>query len=122
MLRAIRGAIQIDRDQPELVHEATRKLFRTLMEWNGLAADQLVSLFFTMTPDLRSAFPAAAVREAGVGDVPMMCATEVAVPGALPRVIRLMAHVETALDRAEIRHPYLTGAAQLRPDLVAEAR
>lgn len=119
MLRAIRGAIQVERDRADLVDEAARTLITTLMRWNGLAPDQLVSLLFTMTPDLHSAFPATAVRAAGLSDVPMMCATEIAVLGAMPRVIRLMAHVDTAMDRAEVRHPYLAGAARLRPDLAA---
>jgi chorismate mutase len=103
------------------VHEAARDLVATLLEWNDLTPDTLVSLFFTMTPDLHSAFPATAIRAAGLDAVPMMCATEIAVPGALPRVIRLMAHVETARDRAQIRHPYLAGAARLRPDLAVAA-
>jgi chorismate mutase len=117
MLRAVRGAVQVGRDRPDLIHQATQELVLTLMEWNGLTPGDLVSLIFTVTPDLRSAFPAAAVRACGLWDVPMMCATEIPVPQALPRVIRLLAHVETDRDRSQLRHPYLGGAASLRPDL-----
>ncbi|MEV6601743.1 chorismate mutase [Actinoplanes sp. NPDC051346] len=121
MLRAIRGAIQVDHDQPELVHEAARQLVGAVLEWNRLTPSHLISLLFTVTPDLRSAFPAAAIRTMGLTNVPMICATEIAVPEALPRVIRVMAHVETTRDRSEIRHPYLRGAALLRPDLALSA-
>lgn len=117
MIRAIRGAIQISDDRPALIHEAARKLILTMLEWNEVGPDDLISILFTMTPDLNSAFPAAAARAAGLENVPMMCATEIAVPDSMPRVIRVMTHVETARPRAEIRHPYLGGAARLRPDL-----
>jgi chorismate mutase len=74
-------------------------------------------MLFTATPDLTSEFPAYAARKMGLTDVPLLCATEIAVPGAMPRVLRLMAHVETDLPRADIRHVYLRGAAALRTDL-----
>jgi chorismate mutase len=84
---------------------------------NKLAADDVISMLFTATPDLTSEFPAYAARKMGLTDVPLLCATEIAVPGAMPRVLRLMAHVETDLPRADIRHVYLRGAAALRTDL-----
>ena len=74
-------------------------------------------MLFTATPDLHSEFPALAARELGLGDVPLMCTQELDIAGALPRVVRLMAHVETDLARADIQHVYLRGAAALRRDL-----
>jgi chorismate mutase len=88
-----------------------------VLERNALAHDDVISILFTATPDLRSEFPALAARELGMGDVPLMCATEIDVPHALPRVLRLMAHVETARPRAEIQHVYLRGAVALRRDI-----
>jgi chorismate mutase len=118
-VRAVRGAIQIDRDDPAAIAAATAELLDELTARNGLRAEDFISVVFTMTPDLASGFPAAAARERGLGDVPLLCATEVGVPGALPRVIRLLAHVATERPRAAIRHVYLRGAARLRPDLAA---
>ena len=116
-VRAIRGATQVDADDREQVLDATRELVSTVMERNGLTHDDVISILFTATPDIVSEFPALAARELGFGDVPLMCATEMNVPHALPRVLRLMAHVETERPRAEIRHVYLRGAAALRTDL-----
>jgi chorismate mutase len=116
-VRAIRGATQVEADDREQVLEATRELVQTVMDRNDLDAEDLVSILFTATPDLVSEFPALAARELGLGDVPLMCATEIAVPHALPRVLRLMAHVETAKPRADIQHVYLRGAVALRRDI-----
>ena len=116
-VRAIRGATQVDADDREQVLEATRELVATVMERNALAHDDVISILFTATPDLVSEFPALAARELGFGDVPLMCATEIAVPHALPRVLRLMAHVETDRSRSEIQHVYLRGAVALRQDI-----
>ena len=119
---ALRGAIQIDRDDPDDIAAATVTLLSELRERNDLAWDDVISIVFTMTPDLTSGFPAAAARGVGLADVPMLCAVEIAVPGSLPRVIRLLAHVSTGRPRAEVAHVYLTGAAALRPDLAREVR
>jgi chorismate mutase len=116
-VRAIRGATQVDADDREQVLEATRELVSTVMERNRLTHDDVISILFTATPDLVSEFPALAARELGFGDVPLMCATEIDVPHALPRVLRLMAHVETEVPRAEIQHVYLRGATALRRDI-----
>ena len=116
-VRAIRGATQVDADDRDEVLAATRELVRTVMERNGLDPEDLISILFTATPDLVSEFPALAARELGLGDVPLMCATEIAVPHALPRVLRLMAHAETPKNRADIQHVYLRGAAALRRDI-----
>ena len=116
-VRAIRGATQVEADDRDQVLEATRELVQTVLDRNGLASEDLISILFTATPDLVSEFPALAARELGLGDVPLMCATEIAVPHALPRVLRLMAHAETPLARADIQHVYLRGAVALRRDI-----
>jgi chorismate mutase len=116
-VRAIRGATQVDADDREQVLEATRELVTAVMERNELQHDDVISILFTATPDLVSEFPALAARELGFGDVPLMCATEIDVPHALPRVLRLMAHVDTDRPRSEIQHVYLRGAVALRRDI-----
>jgi len=118
-VRAVRGAIQVDRDDPADVLAATSELLTEVVRANELGAADLISIVFTLTPDLTSCFPAAAARDLGLTDVPLLCATEVAVPGALPRVVRLLAHVESDRPRSAVRHVYLRGAARLRPDLAA---
>jgi len=116
-IRAVRGAIQLDEDERSQVLDATTELIRAVLERNGLTQEDLVSIFFTATPDLTSEFPAYAARQLGFVDVPLMCATEIAVAGAMPRVVRLLAHVETDLPRSDVHHVYLRGAAALRRDL-----
>ena len=116
-VRAVRGAIQVDDDDREQVLQATTELLEAVMQRNGLASDDLISVVFTATPDLVSEFPAYAARQMGITDVPLLCATEIAVPGAMPRVLRLLAHVDTDRPRADLRHVYLRGAANLRTDL-----
>ena len=116
-VRAIRGATQVDADDRDEVLAATRELVSTVIERNGLDGEQLISILFTATPDLTSEFPALAARELGFGDVPLMCASEIDVAHALPRVLRLMAHVETEKPRSEIQHVYLRGAVALRRDI-----
>lgn len=115
--RAIRGAIQVDADTRDDVLEGSAELVKAVLERNGLSPDDVISILFTATPDLTSEFPAYAARLLGLVDVPLMCASEIAVPGAMPRVLRLLAHVETPLARADVRHVYLRGAAALRTDL-----
>lgn len=116
-VRAIRGAIQLDVDEREHVLSSTRELVSSILEANTLTKDDVISIVFTATVDLRSEFPAVAARELGLGDVPLMCTQELDVVGAMPRVIRLMAHVNTTLSRGEITHVYLRGATALRRDL-----
>lgn len=116
-VRAVRGAIQVDADERDQVLEATTELLTAVLERNGLAPEDLISVVFTATPDLHSEFPAYAARQMGITDVPLLCAAEIDVPGAMPRVLRLLAHVETDLTRHDVRHVYLRGAAQLRTDL-----
>ena len=116
-LRAVRGAIQVERDEREEVLAASAEMVQAVLDRNGLTPDDLISVVFTATPDLTSEFPAYAARQMGIVDVPLLCATEIAVPGAMPRVLRLLAHVETDLPRSQVRHVYLRGAAALRTDL-----
>jgi chorismate mutase len=116
-VRAVRGAIQVDLDDREEILAATTELLGQVLERNGLSPDDLISVIFTVTPDLRSEFPAYAARQMGITDVPLLCAREIDVPGAMPRVLRLLAHVDTELARSQVRHVYLRGAAGLRTDL-----
>ena len=116
-VRAIRGATQLDSDEAEHLLERTAELMTTVLDRNELTPNDVISIFLTATPDLRSAFPAVAVRGIGITDVPMMCAQEIAVDGALPRVVRLMAHIDADRPRSEIRHVYLHGTTVLRDDL-----
>jgi chorismate mutase len=116
-VRAIRGATQVDADDREQILEATTELVTEVMTRNGLTTDDVISVLFTTTPDLAAEFPALAARKLGFQEVPLLCASEIAVPHALPRVIRLMAHVETARPRSEIQHVYLRGATALRLDI-----
>jgi chorismate mutase len=116
-VRAVRGATQVDADDREQILDGVAELMREVLARNQLSTDQLISVVFTATPDLTAEFPAYAARLIGITDVPFLCATEIAVPGSMPRVLRLLAHVETDLDRGELRHVYLRGAAALRTDL-----
>jgi len=104
-------------DEREHLLERSAELVKAVLEANDLENEDLISILFTVTSDLRSEFPAVAGRQIGLTDVPLMCMQEIAVPHALPRVLRLLAHVETSLTRAEVRHVYLRGAAALRTDL-----
>jgi chorismate mutase len=117
MVRAIRGAIQVDADDRASIIEGTTELVSAIMERNQLTTDDVISVLFTATPDLTAEFPALAARKLGFHEVPLICCTEIDVPGALPRVVRLMAHVETDRPRAEIQHVYLRGAVALRQDI-----
>src|SRR5919202_6690504 len=116
-VRAVRGATQVDHNDRDEILEATAELVAEVLYRNKLTPDDVISMLFTATPDLTAEFPAYAARKIGLADVPLLCATEIAVPGSMPRVLRLMAHVETNLRRADLRHVYLRGAAQLRTDL-----
>ncbi|QXJ25498.1 chorismate mutase [Actinomadura graeca] len=116
-VRAVRGATQIDADDRDQILEATTELVTEVMARNALGTDDVISVIFTVTPDLTAEFPALAARKLGFHDVPLLCATEIGVPHALPRVIRLMAHVETARPRADVQHVYLRGATALRLDI-----
>jgi chorismate mutase len=116
-VRAVRGATQVDRNDRDEVIAATAELVREVLARNELSPEQLISVIFTATPDLTAEFPAYAARAIGITDVPFLCATEIDVPGAMPRVVRLLAHADSDLSRDAVRHVYLRGAAALRTDL-----
>jgi chorismate mutase len=116
-VRAIRGAVQVDANERAAVLECTTELVTEVMSRNSLVPDDVISVLFTTTPDLTAEFPALAARKLGFQDVPLLCASEIDVPGAMPRVVRLLMHVDTARPRAAITHVYLRGAAALRLDI-----
>jgi chorismate mutase len=117
MIRGIRGAITVDADSEADIVRATKRLLLEMIERNGVRIDDIASVLFSLTPDVRSAFPALGAREMGWVHVPMLHFTEIDVPGALPRVIRVLMHVNTGRGQQEVEHVYLDGAAVLRPDL-----
>jgi len=116
-VRAVRGATQLDADDREHMLERVAEMVLDVMTVNDLDVEDFISVIFTATPDLVSEFPAYAARRLGFGDVPLICARELAVEGAMPRVVRMLAHVETDRERRDITHVYLHGAAALRRDL-----
>ena len=116
-VRAVRGAVQLDRDDAEHMHERVSELLTAILERNSLQVDDLISVIFTATPDLHSDFPAVAARKLGITDVPLVCAQELDITGAMPRVVRILAHVETDAAKSAIAHVYLGAAAALRKDI-----
>lgn len=116
-VRGIRGAITVERDDAALLLDATERLLRAIVAENDIRSDDVASALFTLTPDLVSQFPAAAARRMGWTLVPLLNFTEIAVPDGLPRVIRVLLHVNTDKRQDEIVHVYLDGARVLRPDL-----
>lgn len=115
-LFALRGATTVAADEREAILGATTELMHELLQRNALGADDLVSCLFTLTPDLHAEFPAVAAREMGLSSVPLMCAQELDVPGAMPRVIRVLVHCYLP-DGRQPQHAYLGDAARLRLDL-----
>ena len=115
--RALRGAITVARDDPGEIVGAASELLREMLERNAVDHDDVVSVIFTSTPDLTSAFPAVAARSLGLSDVALLCAAEIPVAGALPRCIRVLIHLVTDLAPGELRHVYLREARVLRTDL-----
>jgi len=113
VVRGIRGAITVARDEPALILDATERLLRAIVEANAFDADDVASV----TPDLVSEFPAAAARRMGWTLVPLLNFTEIGVPGRLERCIRVLIHINTSTGQGAIRHVYLEGAQVLRPDL-----
>ncbi|MGY1501931.1 MULTISPECIES: chorismate mutase [unclassified Streptomyces] len=116
-VRAVRGAVQLDRDEAGHMDERVSELLTAVLERNSLTADDLISVWFTATPDLHSDFPAAAARKLGIVDVPLICAQELDIEGAMPRVVRILAHIESDLPRADVAHVYLGAAGALRKDI-----
>lgn len=115
-LFALRGATTVDVNDAQDILDATEALLREILQRNALAIDDVVSCIFTLTDDLDAEFPAVAARKLGFDRVPLLCAREVAVPGSLPRVIRIMMHYY-ATESHRTQHVYLGEARQLRKDL-----
>jgi chorismate mutase len=116
-VRAVRGATQLDEDVREHMLDRVAEMVLDSMSANGLEVDDFISVIFTATSDLVSEFPAYAARQLGFGEVPLLCARELEIERSMPRVVRMLAHVESDLPRSDITHVYLHGAAALRTDL-----
>lgn len=116
-MRAIRGATMLQNNSAEEMKDATKELLFEMMLKNNVDNSDLISIILTATVDLNCAFPAAAAREMGMGDVPLLCSVEMNVVGAPEKVVRVLMHCETDLKRSEITHVYLRGAEILRQDL-----
>ncbi|HTD82819.1 MAG TPA: chorismate mutase [Gemmatimonadaceae bacterium] len=114
---AIRGATSVEQDNPQHIFDATRELLEEIVERNWLEMDEIVSVWFTVTPDLTSAFPALAAREMGWVDVPLLCACEIPVPGSMPLCLRTLVEIELHAPRPLDTHVYLREAIRLRPDI-----
>jgi len=117
LLRGLRGATTCSDDTPDAISESTQELLLQMMERNELAHDDIVSVLFTTSTDLVSAFPATSARGVGFGDIPLICASEIAVPGSKERCVRVLMHVYTTRSRSDMRHVYLRDAQSLRDDL-----
>jgi chorismate mutase len=117
-VRGIRGATTASANTRDAILHATRELLSEMLRLNGIVAfDEIVSVLFTTTPDLTATFPAEAARELGMNLVPLLCASEIDVPGTLGRCVRVLLHVNSAKSQAEIVHVYLRDAKSLRPDV-----
>jgi chorismate mutase len=116
-VRAVRGAIQVAANDRLAILDGTSELVTEVMGRNQLTPDDVISVLFTATPDLTAEFPALAARGLGFQEVPLLCCTEIDVPTALPRVVRLLMHVDTAMTRSAVQHVYLRGATALRVDI-----
>ncbi len=116
-VRAVRGATQLDDDDRDHMLERVAEMVLDVMDANGLDVDDFISVIFTATSDLVSEFPAYAARRLGFTDTPLICTRELDVEGSMPRVVRMLAHIETDLPKSDITHVYLHGAAHLRRDL-----
>jgi chorismate mutase len=118
-VRGIRGATVVECDEPTAIWVATRELLVAIQSANpSLNTVDLASIWFSATPDLKSAYPAAAARQMGWTDVPLMCVQEMDVPDSLARCIRVLVHWNTELPQEAVRHVFLGEAATLRPDLI----
>jgi chorismate mutase len=116
-VRALRGATQVVANSPEAIAAGVKELLTEILAANALTPSDVISVLFTASPDLNAAFPAAFAREVGFESVPLICAVEIDVPGALDRTIRVMAHVESEMSAKEVSHIYLHGAKALRRDI-----
>jgi chorismate mutase len=116
-VRAVRGAIQVEANDRLAILDGTSELVTEVMGRNQLTPDDVISVIFTATPDLTAEFPALAARGLGFQEVPLLCCAEIDMPTALPRVVRLLMHVDTQMTRSAVQHVYLRGATALRVDI-----
>lgn len=116
-VRAARGAIRVSEDTAETVLTSTTRLLEAILQRNEIEHDDLVSAFFTVTEDLRSAFPAEAARRMGLGRLPLLCAQEIPVEGSMTGVVRILVHFHTERAPEDVAHVYLDGAESLRDDV-----
>jgi chorismate mutase len=114
VLRGIRGATHLEHDDEQEMEQAVAELATAMLRANGLSDSSVVSVILTSTPDLVSAFPARAMRLMGWDDIPLLCAQEINVAGAMPHVVRVLIHVITDMPRSQIEHVYLRGTEGLR--------
>lgn len=119
-VRGIRGATTVEANEAAQILAATRELLQELLTANGIVVyDEIVSAIFTTSQDLNAVFPAEAARAIGMSQVPLLCASEIAVAGSMPRCIRILLHCNTDKPQSEIKHVYLRDAKRLRPDMVS---
>ena len=119
-VRGLRGATTIDQNVATEILAATRELLQELLAANGITTyEEIVSAVFTTTPDVNAVFPAEAARSLGMSQVPLLCASEIAVPNSMPRCIRILLHVNTDQPQSAMKHVYLREAKRLRPDMVS---
>ena len=116
-VRGVRGATMLEKNDSDEMSEAVIELLQEIFKKNSIENKDLISIFFTSTKELNCAFPAAAARKLGLGDVPLICSQEIDVPGAPKNVVRILMHINTNANRDEIKHIYLRGAEILRQDL-----
>jgi chorismate mutase len=122
MVRGVRGAIQVKKNDRKEIFEATQKLLKKIIQVNQIQREDIASVFLTATTDLNADFPAYAVRQMGWKEVPLLCAQEIEVPHGLPRVIRILLHFNTDRPQSEVKHQYLDGTRKMRPDLFGGKR
>jgi len=119
-VRGIRGATTVEQNVAVDILAATRELLQELLTTNGITTyEEIVSAIFTTTTDVTAVFPAEAARSLGMSQVPLLCASEIAVPNSMPRCIRILLHVNTEQPQSAMKHVYLREAKRLRPDMVS---
>ncbi len=119
-VRGLRGATTVEQNVAADILAATRELLQELLSANGISTyEEIVSAVFTTTPDVNAVFPAEAARSLGMSQVPLLCASEIAVPNSMPRCIRILLHINTDQPQSAMKHVYLREAKRLRPDMVS---
>lgn len=117
MVRAIRGATTVIENREEEILDAAEDLLKKMLENNGIKESDIISIIFSVTPDLNAAFPAAAARRMGLNKIALLCVNEIDVPGSLKKCIRILVHFNSNRDNRELKFVYLKDAQKLRPDI-----